>query len=251
MPGGSQTRISGMLVAGTFCLFAASAGAQEEATSVRGIVKAVNQASISSELGFRIVEMPFREGQEFRKGDALVTFDCEGLRAELRAAEARQIAERLTYENNERLARLNAVGRFEVQLAKAKADQAAAETDAFRIKLDQCVIKAPFNGRVAIKAANVAELAEPARPMMQIISDDALEIEMLLPAHWLRWLKTATPFTLNLEENGMALEAAVTEIAPMVDPVSQTIKVIGTFARTPEGVLPGMSGPVIFAGQEN
>ena len=123
---------------------------------MRGIVKAVNEASISSDLGFRITELPFREGQSFRKDDTLAAFDCEGLKSELRSAEARQAAEQLTDQNNARLAKLNAVGRFEVQLSKAKADQAAAETDTFRIKLDQCTIKAPFDGRVAARLAMLA-----------------------------------------------------------------------------------------------
>lgn len=223
-----------------------SALAQEDAPSLRGIVKAVNEASISSDLGFRIVELPFREGQSFKKGDVLATFDCDGLRAELRSAEARQAAEQLTYENNVRLAKLNAVGRFEVQLAKAKTDQAAAEVDTFRIKIRQCEIKAPFDGRVAAKTANVAELTDRTKPLMQIVSDDALEIEMLLPANWMRWLRPGEKFSMSLEEKAETLNAEVEAIAPVVDPVSQTIKVIGRFTDPVNGVLPGMSGPVRF-----
>lgn len=226
---------------------AASAFAQDDIPSLRGIVKAVNEASISSDLGFRIVDLPFREGQSFRKGDVLATFDCDGLRAELRSAEARQTAEQITYENNLRLAKMNAVGRFEVQLAKAKTDQAAAEVDSFRIKIDQCVIRAPFDGRVAAKTANVAELTDRAKPLMQIVSDDALEIEMLLPANWMRWLKPGETFVMSLEEKAETLNAEVAEIAPVIDPVSQTIKVIGRFSDPVNGILPGMSGPVRFS----
>jgi RND family efflux transporter MFP subunit len=222
------------------------AAAQDNSPSVRGIVKAVNEASISTELGYRITELPFREGQSFKKGDTLAAFDCEGLKSEMRAAQARQAAEQLTYENNARLAKLNAVGRFEVQLSKAKSDQAAAEVETFRIKLDQCTIKAPFDGRIAARAANIAELTDPTKPLMQIVSDESLEIEMLLPANWLRWLKTGEKFSMTVEENDLSLTAEVAQIAPIVDPVSQTIKVIGRFAGDSKGVLPGMSGPVRF-----
>jgi len=223
-----------------------SASAQEDSPSLRGIVKAVNEATISSDLGFRIVELPFREGQSFKKGDTLAAFDCDGLRAELRSAEARQSAEQLTYDNNLRLAKLNAVGRFEVQLSKVKTEQAAAEVDTFRIKIQQCEIKAPFDGRVAARTANVAELTDRTKPLMQIVSDDTLEIEMLLPANWMRWLKPGEKFTVGLEEKAETLNAEVVAIAPIVDPVSQTIKVIGRFTDPVDGALPGMSGPVRF-----
>lgn len=225
---------------------ASSAFSQETGPSVRGIVRAVNEASISSDLGFKITELPFREGQSFKKGDTLAAFDCDGLKSELRSAEARHAAEQITYQNNARLAKLNAVGRFEVQLSKAKADQAAAEADTFRIKLKQCTITAPFDGRVAARLANVAELTDRTKPLMQIVSDDSLEIEMLLPADWLRWLKTGEKFGMTIEENNQSLTAEVAQISPIVDPVSQTIKVIGRFSERSEGVLPGMSGPVRF-----
>lgn len=215
--------------------------------SLRGIVKAVNEATISSDLGFRIVELPFREGQSFKKGDTLVAFDCEALKAELKSAEARKSAEQITLNNNNKLAKFNAVGRFEVNLAKAKVDQAAADADVIRVRLDQCTIKAPFDGRVATRTANLAELTDRSKPIMQIVSDQDLEIEMLLPADWLRWLKPGESFSIKMEESDQTVSAEVAQISPVVDPVSQTIKAIGRFNGVQGGVLPGMSGPVKFS----
>ncbi len=214
--------------------------------SLRGIVKAVNEAVISSDLGYRIVEMPFREGQSFKKGDTLVAFDCDALKAELQSAEARKSAEQITLNNNNKLAKYNAVGRFEVSLSKAKVDQAVADAQVIRVRLDQCEIKAPFDGRIAVRAANVAELTDRSKPIMQIVSDQDLEIEMLLPADWLRWLKQGESFSINVEESAQTVTAEIAQISPMVDPVSQTIKVIGRFKGDRAGVLPGMSGPVKF-----
>lgn len=235
------------LTASGLALYASSmAFAQDAAPSMRGIVKAVNEATISSDLGFRIVDLPYREGQSFKKGDTLVAFDCDALKAELQAAEAQQAAEQITLNNNAKLARYNAVGRYEVSLSKAKVDQAAASVRVIRVRIDQCTIKAPFDGRVAVRAANIAELTDRTRPIMQIVSDQDLEIEMLLPADWLRWMKTGEKFTMRVEENAESIAAEVAQISPVVDPVSQTIKVVGRFTGDRRGVLPGMSGPVSF-----
>lgn len=218
----------------------------DSARTTRGIVKAVNEATISSELGYRILALPFREGQGFRKGDTLVAFACDALKAELQSAEARKAAEQITLTNNTKLAKHNAVGRLEVDLSKAKVDQAAADTEVIRVKLAECAIRAPFDGRVATRSANIAELTDRSRPIMHIVSDQDLEIEMLLPADWLHWLKIGEAFTIRLEESGTSLTARVAQLSPMVDPVSQTIKVVGRFTGDPSGVLPGMSGPVEF-----
>ena len=82
---------------------------------------------------------------------------------------------------------------------------------------------------------------------MQIVGNQRLEIEMLLPAKLAALLKTGETFSMNIGgKNDKSLNAEVAEIAPVVDPVSQTIKVIGRFTGDFESVLPGMSGPVRF-----
>jgi membrane fusion protein (multidrug efflux system) len=225
---------------------AGPAAAQQGDVPLRGIVKAVRQASISSDLGFKIIEMPFQEGQSFKAGDTLVAFDCEGLRAEMRGSEARLASERLVHDNNIRLAKLNAAGKFEVRLSQSKADQAAAEVDTYRAKAKQCILKAPFDGSVAVRVANAFEIPERSRPLLQIVGDKDLEIEMLLPGNWLRWLKPGANFSLMIEETSKDLPAEVVRIAPIVDPVSQTVKVIARFTGDATGVLPGMSGPARF-----
>jgi multidrug efflux pump subunit AcrA (membrane-fusion protein) len=49
--------------------------------ALRGVVKAVNEAAISSEVPGAILELPFREGASFKQGDRLIAFDCAALQA--------------------------------------------------------------------------------------------------------------------------------------------------------------------------
>lgn len=247
---GAVCRFSGVMVASGVILFSWSHPPARAETlmdeSLRGIVRAVDQAGISTDLGFRIVTLPFREGQSFKKGDVLVTFDCGDLEAEAKSAEARLQAEQLTHENTARLAKLSAAGRFDVQIAKAKADQAEAELEAYRSKLSRCVVEAPFEGRIAALLANAHEIPDRTRPVMQIVGLSTLEIDMLLPSQWLRWLKPGVPFEFHIDETGKTVSAEVSREAAVVDPVSQTVKVFGRFTGDASGVLPGMSGPVKF-----
>ncbi len=225
---------------------AAPASAQNEETSFRGIVRAVDEAWISTDLGFRVETLPFREGQSFNKGATLATFDCSDLKAELKSAEAQLHAEQITFENNARLAKLNAVGKFEVQLSEAKVDQAEATVEAYHSKLARCTIKAPFAGRIAVMRAHAFEIPDRTQPIMQIVGQSELEIEMLLPSQWLKWLKPGVGFDFGIDETGGSLPCEVSRVAAIVDPVSQTVKVVGRFTGDPKGVLPGMSGPARF-----
>ena len=44
--------------------------------SARGILRAQDQAVLASEINGRVLEMPFRDGESFHRGDLLVRFDC-------------------------------------------------------------------------------------------------------------------------------------------------------------------------------
>jgi hypothetical protein len=55
-------------------------------SEARGVLRARDQAMLASELSGRIVELPFSEGESFKKGDTLARFDCSAYQAQLNAA---------------------------------------------------------------------------------------------------------------------------------------------------------------------
>jgi RND family efflux transporter MFP subunit len=237
-------RIGGFIAIIMTGAIASAAWAQESAP--RGIVRALNEAWLSSDLGFQILDLPLREGDSFAMGDRLVAFDCEALRAEAKAAEAKHDVEKLTYANNKKLAELKAVGRFEVGLSEARQKETAAQVEAYRIRLKHCEILAPFPGRVSELRVHAHEVPERLQPLMRVIDTSTLEIDVILPSTWLKWLKTGTPFTMKIEETGATLKAEVVRIGAAVDPVSQTIKVVARFTGETKDILPGMTGTVMF-----
>jgi membrane fusion protein (multidrug efflux system) len=213
---------------------------------LRGIVRAADEASISSDLGFPIASLPFKEGESFRKGDVLATFECGDIQAQLKSAEAALAAAQIAVANDERLARSNAAGKFEVEMSRAKANQAAGEADAYRSKLGRCTIAAPFDGRIGAMPSHAHETPEPSRPIMHIVASNDLLVDVLVPSIWLRWLHDGQQFSLDIDETGTALTVDIIRIGATIDPVSQTVKITGRFTGDTVGVLPGMSGPTTF-----
>lgn len=81
---------------------------------------------------------------------------------------------------------------------------------------------------------------------MQIVSNQRLEAELIVPSDWLTWLKSDVRFDFAVDELGRNFEAAVMRVGRVVDPISQTVKV---YARVDDaaGVLrSGMSGTAQF-----
>lgn len=227
----------------TGCETAIAADGDETA---RGIVRAIREVSVSTDLFAKVSSLPFQEGQRFTEGDVLIAFDCTEIEVRHKSASARQSGEQLTYDNLKYLKKLNAAGEFDVELQRTKLDQAIAEAEGVANKLKQCTIHAPFDGNIVSLHISEHEFPDRERPLMQIIDPGTVKIELLLPAIWLQWLKPYEEFNIRIEETGNIHSAVVTRILPVIDPVSQTIKVVGRFTGDADNILPGMSGPASF-----
>lgn len=218
----------------------------------RGVVRPVNEATISTDLQARVALVGFREGAAFNAGDMLVEFDCRRHRAELAAADAQKREMELALDNNLVLNEHRAIGKHDVEISRARVEKAAGEADALRARVDDCRIVAPFSGRVAELAIHVHEVPPAGKPFLKIIDDTALEIEIIMPSDALRWLRRDQPLSFVIDELKHAFPARITRIGAAVDPISQTVKVIARFESGADisGVLAGMSGGAEFPAQE-
>jgi membrane fusion protein (multidrug efflux system) len=222
------------------------------ADNVRGLIKPVEKAIISSEIVGKIDSIPFKSGDAFKKGDTLVSFDCSFYRADLASAEAAYQSKQNIYENNKQLLALNAMSDIDVSISKAEMEMARAERTMRAIRVNQCKIKAPYSGRIIEVAINEHETVPADKEILSILNDSELEIELIVPSNWLNWLSVGETFSFLIDETGKTLDAKVSKTGAVVDPVSQTIKLIGKFEDEQlDGVLSGMSGTAQFKQNNN
>ncbi len=217
----------------------------------RGVIRSANEASIASDLGTRVIHLPVREGESFVKGDMLVEFECDKVRAELRSAEAEHRGHALIVANNTNLRRYHAVGSNDVEVSKTQADKSAAAVDSWAARVAQCKILAPFDGRVAELFIHEYELPSGSNPVIKIVDHTHLEVDIIVPSRWLKWVTVGTPFTFTVDETGDTFPGRIVRMSAAVDPVSQTIKVIGVMDRVKDTILAGMSGGATFPTFEN
>lgn len=208
----------------------------------RGIVKAVHQAAMSTELLTPIASIPLREGSRFAKGDLLIEMDCRRQRHELAALAAVVAEMKVTVDSNEHLASRGAANRNDVVIARARHDKSKAEWAAMSARLSGCRITAAFDGVVTEIAVNAFEVPQPNRPIITVVSDRALEIEIIVASRLLGALGPGSTLTFRIDESGASHEARVLRSAGAVDPVSQTSKIYAAFIAPVSDVLPGMSG---------
>jgi membrane fusion protein, multidrug efflux system len=218
--------------------------------SVRAVVRSFETAAISAELNARITYLPEREGDRFRKGDLLVEFDCRRIIAEHEAAVAAFEAQRANHVGLSELQRYQAAGTLAVDQARFEMQKAAADVRGLEVKRSTCQIYATFDGRVIEKAAHVHEIAQPNQPLIKIINERKLELVFMVPSSWLPIVAEGTRFSVRMDETGESLEARIVQSTGLIDPVSQSARLIAEIENPTASVLPGMSGTAAFTFQK-
>lgn len=147
---------------------------------------------------------------------------------------------------NKRLLQLKSVGQLELEAAQAELAKANADLAVANATVPKCTIPAPFSGETVEQKRREFQYATPGQPLLDVLDDGSLEVELIAPSRWLSWLKIGDPFTIRIEETEKSYPAKVTRLGGRVDPVSQSIRVIGQIAGNAPDLMAGMSGRVLF-----
>ncbi|WP_233149292.1 efflux RND transporter periplasmic adaptor subunit [Herbaspirillum camelliae] len=217
---------------------------------IRAQLAPVRYTTIAAEIGAVIARLPVTEGARFQRGQTLVQFDCAVQNAQLNKARASLSAADKAWQANKRLAELNSVGRVELDASEAEVAKARADLAAQAALVGKCSIAAPFGGRVAEQKVREQQFAQPGQTLLEIIDDSALELEFIVPSKWLVWIKPGKVFQIRIDETGKTYPAKVQRLGARVDPVSQSVKVVGVVDGKFNELMAGMSGAVMFGQQE-
>ncbi|MBF0270119.1 MAG: efflux RND transporter periplasmic adaptor subunit [Alphaproteobacteria bacterium] len=221
--------------------------ATDAPSRIRALLVPRNESALSVQIAAIIAEMPVRPGERFKKGDELVRFDCSMQKAEQQKAQAEAVGARKTLAVKRELVKLNSISQLEVALAEADAAKAEAQVALASAVIAQCLLKAPYDGRVVEVRARAHESTQPGQKLMEIVEESDPEIEAIVPSRWLEWLKPGAGFTIKIEETGKSYAAQVTKLGARVDAVSQSVKIYGGLKARAAELMPGMSGEAVFA----
>jgi RND family efflux transporter MFP subunit len=245
-------RVPAALAMGLACVVPANAqdepraGAIGSAPEIRAQLTPREFTTLSSEIAARIDRIATRVGDHFQKGDVLVALDCAIPRAQMDRADAVVVQSEKAVAINHRLLQLKSIGQLELDVSQAELAKAKADLAMARATVSKCTIAAPFSGVTVEQKAREFQYATPGQPVIDVLDDHAIEIELIAPSRWLSWLKIGTEFTVRIEETEKSYPARVTRLGGRVDPVSQSIKVIGEITAQAPELMAGMSGQVIM-----
>jgi RND family efflux transporter MFP subunit len=253
-----------------------------------GYVVARRQATVSSKITGKVVQVAIEEGRRVEPGQVIARLDDTNARAsagQARAqraqAEANLVAARVAFENAKPTYQRNELQYAKAVISAQTLDTAKAAYDAARTGLDvaaralevadasvvfaernleDTVVRAPFAGIVTVKAAQEGEMVSPISAgggftrtgIGTIVDMDSLEIEVDVSENFINRVHAGQRATAKLNAYpDWEIPAHVIAIIPTADRAKATVKVRVGFDSRDERILPEMGVRVAFLDGES
>jgi RND family efflux transporter MFP subunit len=258
----------------------ANASAVLQAT---GYVTARRSATVSAQITGTLTEVLIDEGFRVKKGQVLARLDDSGLRAALAAAQAQgRSAQATVVQLRAQLAQAEADARRQVELAASgmatrqtqeqtatavrayaaqldaaqrQAEAAQAQVVQARVNFDYATVRAPFDGVVTARAAQVGEIISPFSAgggftrtgVGTIVDMDSLEVGVDVNEAYIAQVKADMPCEAVLDAYAdWKIPAHVLAVIPSADRGKATVKVRVALDQKDERVVPDMGVRVSF-----
>jgi multidrug efflux system membrane fusion protein len=229
-----------------------------------GTVQAYNVDQIKAQVNGMLTTMPVHEGQEVKKGDIIAEIDPTPYKAALDQAVAQRAEDQallqsaqLDLKRYQNLAQRQFAPVQQVDdqqatvnkdIASVALDNAAIENAQFN--LNNCILRAPIDGRVSLYQVNVGNLIEvatqPTTGIVTITQDKPISVVFTLPESDLGQVqaaqaKGAVPVEASNSQDVTQVLATGTLVTPnnTIDATTGTISLKATYANEDDHLWPG------------
>ncbi len=250
-----------------------------------GYVVAQRKAAISSKASGRLEWLGVAEGSRVKAGDVIARLDKSDVQAQVEGARAnvqvaRAALEQAQAEDRDAASSLKRtrdliaqkfVSEASLDTAKARADRAVAGISSAKaavsvaeanarnaqVAVDYTVIRAPFDGIILSKSANVGDMVTPFSSaadskgaVVSMADMSTLEVEADVSESSLSKVRVGQPCEITLDALPDArFRGTVSRIVPTVDRAKATVMTKVRFDAIDARVLPEMSAKVSFLSQ--
>jgi len=197
------------------------------------------QAEILARVPGVVQTIAVEEGDQVKRGQALLQIQAEEYKYRLQQAEASTRNLKSRYDRSQNMADRGLASVEDFDTAESEYASAQANEGLARIELGYTTVRAPMDGTI------VGRLVDPGQPIsanlavFRIASFDPLLARVHVPSKEFRRLTTEQPVTIHLDSDGTVLQGRIQLVSPIIDPASGTIKVTVEITAYPAGVRPG------------
>ena len=220
---------------------AAQSETWETTLSAVGSVSSLKSVSVSAEVPGIVSNIRFESGGLAKEGQVLVELDADVERAQLAAAQARSDLADRNAKRSEILAQGNVISRAQFDEVDSQRKTAEKDLASLRAQVDRKVIRAPFKGRLGIRAVNVGQYLTPGTTVTTLDAIGGTFVDFSLPQENLASVRVGLPVRVTFEGSGDTAEGTISAVDPAIDPTTRNVKIRAAIPEEQKAKLrPGM-----------
>jgi membrane fusion protein (multidrug efflux system) len=209
--------------------------------SAVGSIAAAKGVAVSNDAPGIVSRIFFESGASVKAGQVLVELDTSVERAQLASAKARMDLASLTAGRSRALVHSDAIPRSQLDSDEAQLKTTTTDVGALQAQIDRKIVRAPFSGRLGIRAVNVGQYLNAGTSVTVLEAIDSVYVDFELPQQRLADVKVGMPVRVTIEgTNTLIQDGAIAAVDPEVDSTTRTIKLRATVPNKEERLRPGM-----------
>lgn len=223
-----------------------------EATTVRlmamrddaeavGSLKSRRSVVVRPEVGGRITQLNFRDGERVHKGQVLVQFDDQLPRAQVLQSQAELSIAQANHKRNQELVAQGFISQRSVDESAANLEVAQAKLALAQATAARLRILAPFDGIAGIRGVNVGDYLKDGADIVNVEDLDAVYVDFRLPERLQAKVRKGQAASVTFDAlPGMQYTAVVQAINPQIDADGRSLAVRGCIDNRKLELRPGM-----------
>jgi membrane fusion protein (multidrug efflux system) len=206
-----------------------------------GTARAAESVSITASVTEKVTEIHFDDGQQVKAGDVLAVLEQAEEQAELKRVEAVRRERKLALERLQQLDQRQLTSQEQIDRTRLELEQAEASIRAIETRINDRVIRAPFDGSIGLRNISVGALVETGDLIATLDDTRKIKLDFTVPSLFLAELQPG----LQIKARAAALgnkefTGEVQSIDSRIDPVTRSIQVRAVLPNPDGSILPGI-----------
>lgn len=223
-------------------------------TQAVGSLRSRQGVMLRPEVGGRVKQIFFNDGQRVRKGQVLVQFEDQLQVAQLSQAKAELSIAEANHKRNQELVTQNFISKRSLDESAAALDVARAKLALAEATLQRLKVLAPFDGITGLKQINVGDYLKDGADMVNLEDIDAVLVDFRLPERFQAKIRAGQKAQLTVDAlPGRPFTAIVQAVDPLIEANGRSVGVRGCIDNRQQQLRPGMFARVnaVFGAREN
>ncbi len=212
----------------------------DETQSV-GSLRSNQGVVLRPEVGGRVSQVLFKDGQKVKKGQLLIQFDDQLPAAQLMQAKAELSIAQANHTRNQELVAQNFISKRSVDESEAALQVAQAKLALAQATLQRLKVVAPFDGVAGLRQINVGDYLKDGADMVNVEDIEAVLLDFRLAERFQTKIKPGQKAQVTFDAlPGRKFTAVVQAIDPLIDANGRSVGVRGCIDNRQMQLRPGM-----------